>query len=203
MKCRKNFWAAPKGKIIGAVLAGGTSRRYGKEKALLEWNGRSFLDIAASRLGKVCGDVVVSVDKKGRFTTQQAAREIEDVMPGQGAGVGILSVLRAHEGCAVLVTPVDMPLMRESTLQALLRARDWGASAVVLEVDGIQQPLVGVYEPEAAAVIEECLRRDERKLVIMTHAMGAAVVRPPAAEEPYLVNINSPGDFKRLQAGDL
>ena len=187
-----------KQKIIGAVLAGGISRRYGKEKALLEWNGRTFLDIAASRLKKVCDDVVISVDKKGRFASREALREIEDVMPGEGAGVGILSVLRAHEGCAVLVTPVDMPLMRESTLQALLRARDWGASAAVLEVDGIQQPLVGVYEPRAAAIIEECLRRDERKLVIMTHAMKAAVVRPPAAEEPYLVNINSPDDFRKL-----
>ena len=190
-------------KMIGAVLAGGISRRYGSEKALLEWNKRTFLDIAASRLRKVCDDVVISVDRKGRFATQEVAREIEDVMPGQGAGVGILSVLKAHEGCAVLVTPVDMPLMREPVLQALLRARDWGAAAVVLEVDHRQQPLVGVYEPRVAAVIEECLGRDERKLVVMTEAMEAAVVKPPAAEEPYLLNINRPEDFQRLQAGNF
>jgi molybdopterin-guanine dinucleotide biosynthesis protein A len=185
--------------LVGVVLAGGISRRYGSEKALLRWKGRTFLDIAAARLRKVCREIVLSVDRPGRFRSCSRVHEIPDLEPGGGAAMGILSVLRALGGRGVLVTPVDMPLLPESTLRRLLAERG-GCTAVVLKVKGRWQPLVGVYEPEAAPVIERCLGEKERKIVAILRKMKTKVVRPGEKERRLLVNINTPADIGLLEA---
>ena len=182
---------------VGVVLAGGISRRFGSEKALLSWQGRSFLTIAVERLRPLCREVVLSVDRPGRFSAGSRVREILDMEPGGGAAVGILSVLRAC-GQAALVTPVDMPLMPGSMLRRLLEARG-DTAAVVLKVRGRWQPLVGVYEPGSAAVIERCLGEGERKILYILRRMKTKVVRPETGEMELLVNINSPADYRRLQ----
>jgi molybdopterin-guanine dinucleotide biosynthesis protein A len=182
---------------VGVVLAGGISRRFGSEKALLSWQGRSFLTIAVERLRPLCREVVLSVDRPGRFNAGSRVREIPDMEPGGGAAVGILSVLRAC-GEAALVTPVDMPLMPSSMLKRLLAARGEYA-AVVLKVRGRWQPLVGVYEPGSAAVIERCLGEGERKIIYILRRMRTRMVRPDSGELELLVNINSPADYRRMQ----
>jgi len=187
------------GKIVGVILAGGISRRYGSEKALLKWNGKTFLDLAADRLKKLCDEVVLSVDRKGRFSGFSSIPEIPDFESGGGAAVGILSVLRACSGCCALVTPVDMPLLPESTLRRLIGRRGESV-AVVLKVRGRWQPLVGIYEPESMPVIERCLEQNERKIVCILRKMKMKVVHPEEGEKPLLVNINKPVDFRRLQA---
>jgi molybdopterin-guanine dinucleotide biosynthesis protein A len=183
---------------VGVVLAGGISRRFGSEKALLVWQGRSFLRIAAERLGPLCDEVVLSVDRPGRFNAGFSVRQILDFEPGGGAAVGILSVLRACGGACALVTPVDMPLMPAGMLGRLLEARG-GSEAVVLKVRGRWQPLVGVYEPGSAAVIERCLGEGERRILHILRRMKTRVVRPGPGEVELLVNINSPADYRRLQ----
>ncbi len=183
--------------LVGVVLAGGTARRYGTEKALLQWKGKTFLEIAAQRLERICEPIVVSVDKPGRFDGWCQWREIPDIEPGGGAAVGILSVLRVFSGCAALVVPVDMPLIPESLLRRLIRRRG-DVNAVALKVQRRWQPLVGIYEPEAAPVIEKCLRENEKKIVAILRRLKVRSVPAREEEKRFLLNINTPQDFVLL-----
>jgi molybdopterin-guanine dinucleotide biosynthesis protein A len=186
--------------IVGVVLAGGISRRFGSEKALLRWRGRTFLELAAQRLGHVADEVVISVDREVRFREGAPAPLVADIQPGGGAATGILSVLRRFEGRSVLVTPVDMPLLPVSTLRTLLGRRD-GSDAVVLKVLGRWQPLVGVYEASSAPVIARCLAENERKIIYILRRMKMRVIRSSERERRFLVNINTPADYRRLTGG--
>jgi molybdopterin-guanine dinucleotide biosynthesis protein A len=186
--------------IVGVVLAGGISRRFGSEKALLRWRGRTFLELAVERLGRVADEVVVSVDRIERFRDGAPAPLVADIRPGGGAATGILSVLRRFEGRSVLVTPVDMPCLPVSTLRTLLASRD-GSDAVVLKVLGRWQPLVGVYEASSAPVIARCLAEDERKIICILRRMKMRVIRSQERARRLLVNINTPDDYRRLTGG--
>jgi len=183
--------------IVGVVLAGGISRRFGSEKALLRWRGRTFLELAVERLRRVADEVVISVDRKERFRGGAPAPLVPDFRPGGGAATGILSVLRRFKGRSVLVTPVDMPCLPVSTLRTLLGRRD-GSDAVVLKVLGRWQPLVGVYEASSAPVIARCLAEDERKIIYILRRMKMRVIRSSEGERCFLVNINTPDDYRRL-----
>ena len=94
---------------LGAlILAGGRSRRMGRDKASLIWRGHSLLD-HARRLAQAAGadPVLISGRKDG----------LADPLPDLGPAGGVLALVR-HWQAAVdclparwLLLPVDMPAL--------------------------------------------------------------------------------------------
>jgi len=188
------------GGVVGVVLAGGTSRRFGSDKALLRWEGKTFLELAARRLERRCGRVVVSVAERRPAYDGAGIEQVVDVLPGGGAAVGILSALRALGGRPALVCPVDIPLLPDTVLERLV-ARGAGRRAVILKVGGRWQLLVGLYGAAILPLLERCvLEKEERSIVGILRRAQPAVVPALARELACLVNVNTPGDFERLAA---
>jgi len=98
--------------VIGVVLAGGGSRRMGRDKALLEWRGRPLLDQVRTRLWAAGCQAVV--------TSRAAPGCIADVYPDRGPLGGIHAVLRSRPSVGYLVVPVDMPLLPIALLRGLI-----------------------------------------------------------------------------------
>ncbi len=101
---------------MGLVLAGGRSSRMGQDKAQLPWAEEGTLldhTIALLRASGV-GLIKVSGDRSGYDCLPDAA-------PGAGPGVAISDVLAILPAdTAVLVVPVDMPLLTPALLIRLL-----------------------------------------------------------------------------------
>ena len=105
--------------VIGVVLAGGGSRRMGRDKALLEWQGRPLLDHVRARLWAAGCESVV--------TSRAAPGCIADFYPDRGPLGGIHAVLRRRPANGYLVVPVDMPLLSVALLRGLIDGgRDHG-----------------------------------------------------------------------------
>ena len=98
---------------IGVVLAGGRSRRMGRDKALLQYGASTLLQHQVSTLGQVCVRVVIS----GEYAGYDCVR---DIRPGLGPLSGMHAVAREFESHALLFLPVDMPAMTAQALQKLL-----------------------------------------------------------------------------------
>ena len=70
----------------GLVLAGGESRRMGRDKTVLEFGGRSLLQSAVDRLREVFPQVWVSVrQRRAEVTVPQVLDEVPDAGPLAGA----------------------------------------------------------------------------------------------------------------------
>jgi molybdopterin-guanine dinucleotide biosynthesis protein A len=102
--------------VLGVVLAGGLSRRMGRDKALLDHHGRPLLRRQVDVLSALCGQVVVSGDYAGF-----------DCVPDEGERCGPLggihAVCRRFPDTALLVVPVDMPQVTPVDLASLLKQR--------------------------------------------------------------------------------
>lgn len=177
--------------VAGVVLAGGGSRRMGRDKALLDWHGRPLLEHQRERLaGAGCATVV---------TSRAAPGCIADYFPDRGPLGGIHAVLRACPAAGYLVMPVDMPLMPVVLLRGLIRA------GRVHRHCYYRRSFLPCYLSAEAALetrITQRLLRGERSLSGLLHALGARAL--DGGNEFFFLNTNTPETWRlaRTLGGD-
>ena len=149
--------------VLGAVLAGGASRRFGSDKALAEWRGKPLIEHVISRMRpQVHALIVVGRDHPGEAS-------IPDRPAGLGPLGGLCAALRhaAAEGYyAVLTSGCDLPELPLDLREAL----GIGPSFV------LGQPLLALWPTALAGVLDLHLTRSEdhslRGWVALTGARG-------------------------------
>jgi molybdopterin-guanine dinucleotide biosynthesis protein A len=172
------------GMILGAVLAGGGSTRFGSDKALAELGGRTLLARAVDALAGICEHVVVV----GRETAP--APTLPD-WPGPGMGplAGIAAALhlaRDEDYAAVLTCGVDSAGLPDDLLELLSPAPACLAD----------QPVIGLWPSATVEAIEAILTGSGRQSAYrFAEAIGARMVSLPRAPG----NINTPADLAALQ----
>src|SRR5665213_1694187 len=104
----------------GFVLAGGASRRMGRDKALLPLGGGTMVEQIAARVLRVTGNVTLigSPEKYGHLGLPVVADEIENCGPLGG----LYTALRLSQAEWNVVVACDMPDVTELFLGALLDA---------------------------------------------------------------------------------
>jgi molybdenum cofactor guanylyltransferase len=137
--------------VLGAILAGGRSRRMGSDKALLEVGGLPSILRVAAALSAVASDVVVT----GRVGTWFGLPGLPDAGEAhRGPLAGIVTALSAARTGWVAVAGVDQPWLRPITVVELGRLADTDRAVVPVD-GGIAQVTCAFYpaswaEPAAA-----------------------------------------------------
>lgn len=170
--------------ILGAVLAGGRSTRFGTDKAMAELGGHTLLARAVVALGRFCDRVVIA----GR--THGPAPCIPD-WPGPGMGPlgGMAAALRhaEEEGYAsVLTCGVDSVALPQTLLA------DLSPPPAFLET----QPVIGHWNSNAASKLAAILQSEGRHSVM---AFATAAGARPVKSEHAPANINTPADLAAME----
>jgi molybdopterin-guanine dinucleotide biosynthesis protein A len=154
---------------MGVVLAGGESRRMGRDKALLVLPGGSLPERAALRLAAVCPEVAVA--DRGRGLVPELP-SIGDG-PGSGPAAGILGVALAWPGRSLLVLACDLPEVPAALLQELARPSrfDW----VLPRLEGRVEPLCALYRPPALAALASQVALGNLAPQRLTEAPGLSI----------------------------
>jgi molybdopterin-guanine dinucleotide biosynthesis protein A len=187
----------PAPRVFGLVLAGGLSSRMRRDKATLEYRGKSQLERAYELAARHLPEVFVSV-RAGQAADPSRARYplIVDSVPGEGPIAGIRSALAAHPEVAWLVLACDLPFLSDAALSQLLAERDPAASATAFRSthDGLPEPLCAIWEPKSAAELgayQAAHGHCPRKF-LMRH--GATILEP--RDHRALDNINTPDEYR-------
>ena len=146
--------------VVGIVLAGGMSRRLGRNKALEPIGDEPLVCRVIRRLSSAAGQIVVVVNDEERaleLPLPSTAKVIQDAYPDGGSLGGIFTGLRAADGQWGFVVACDMPFLNLELMEHLLSSTE-GFDAVVPVVQG--RP-----EPTHAAYAKACLPHIERKLI--------------------------------------
>ncbi len=181
-------------RLLGVVLAGGDSRRFGRPKGEARVGALTLVERAARTLRPVCAEVVV-----GR------PPGLPDLRPGEGPLAGIEAALtRAADTGAqgVVVLACDLPAVHTATLIRLVtawRRAPTPRSAVVVPHDPLQ-PLCGVWGVETLGAVGRALDEERRSAGDLVRALPGLVALPAGdlADElglmaPQLLhNVNHP-----------
>jgi molybdopterin-guanine dinucleotide biosynthesis protein A len=173
--------------ILGVVLAGGQSTRFGSDKALAELGGQTLLTRAFDTLTGMCELVVIAGRERG------PGHVIPDwPHPNMGPLAGIAAALRLarDEGYAsVLSCGVDSVNLPENLLDLLSPAPAYVAS----------QPVVGHWPTGTVDAIETLLlAQGKHSMLAFAGAVGATPVKIGA--DP--ANINTPADLTAAEKND-
>jgi molybdopterin-guanine dinucleotide biosynthesis protein A len=182
--------------LLGAVLAGGASRRLGRDKSAERVGAERMIDRAAAALRPCCEEVIVVSSRPE--TPRGPWSVVPDLRPSSGPLAGIEAALhRAAEAGsrAVVVLAVDLPLVDAEAIGVLVAEHEDTGRAAAAERDGDPdfEPLCAVYPVESLAAVRELLDGGERSARALFERIGGTRVAVPAAE----LNVNDEGDLAR------
>ena len=199
------------GRLIGAILAGGESSRFGGEpKGLRPVGGLRMIDRVANALGSVSTEMIVVSNMRGAAEWLPGVNAVADLRPERGSLVGIHTAL-AHARETVLVVAWDMPFVNAELLRLI---RDGSTAASFTAVpDGPSGP-----EPFCAAYTTACLPFIEAALDSGDFRLSNLLARLPSVDHVthdqvwragnparLFLNVNDAADLaraERLAAGD-
>ena len=182
--------------VYGLILAGGSSSRMQRDKAALEYQGKSQLDRAFELAGRHVGRCSSPCAPSQAADPARAHRPlIVDSVAGEGPIVGIRSALAAHPEVAWLVLACDLPFLE----RCRARAAPGGARRERLATRPIAAPTTACRSrcarcgsPAAAALAAyqagggHCPRK-----FLMRHA--ARLIEP--LDRQALDNVNTPEEY--------
>jgi molybdopterin-guanine dinucleotide biosynthesis protein A len=188
--------------VVGVVIAGGRSVRFGGEKAAAVLAGKPLLMWAALRLERSCR--AVAVNARPGTEAEAIAREagltvLHDEAgdaTGPLAGVKVGLIWAKEQGARSLaVSPCDVPMLPPDLFPKLIAAA--GSGAAMAETEDGHQPLCAVWPVRALPDIREALAEGRHPATwMMLQKVGAQRVRFPSVED--FANINTRADLDDL-----
>ena len=184
-----------------AVLAGGASRRMGRDKATMPVEGVELAATVLAAAARVAAPVVL-VAPEGHAARRLASRVVTD--PGQGPLAALAAALEALDATEVLVLAGDHPGLRVELLAHLVALAPRG-EAVACRRGPRLEPLVAVYR-RAPALVAARRASPGGSLLGLLAELRTVVVEEPEwrALDPdgrSFVDLDDPGDVAAWQAG--
>ncbi len=189
------------GKILAAavILAGGRSRRMGRDKAVLRIGGRRLLDIAAARLATLFPEILVAVGRR-RLRLPPETRAVRDRFAWRGPAAGIHAALLSARHDYVFAVGCDMPLVSPRLVRLLWKRLAGARGAVPVGPRGVE-PLLAFYARDLARPLARALSagdvaaRDLARLAGVRRVPWEAVRRVDPRGTSF-VNLNRPEDLR-------
>jgi molybdopterin-guanine dinucleotide biosynthesis protein A len=191
----------PVAPVQGLILAGGRSSRMRRDKAVLEYGGETQLERAFALAARHVEHVFVSVRADQAHDPSRAGKPlIVDAFAAGGPIDGIRSAFARSPDAAWLVLACDLPFLSDAAIEQLLRERDPTSVATAFRSvhDGLPEPLCAIWEPAAAALLDQALGEGiicPRKFLIRQRA---TLLEP--RDRGALENVNTPDEYAAAQA---
>ena len=183
-------------RMSAVILCGGRSRRMGRDKAGLLWDGTNFLSHLEDNL-KGFGEILVSAGD--RTVPGTNLKQVRDILPDMGPVGGIYSAMAAAKYSAIFIAACDTPMVDVYIASELLARAEGEWDAVVpIEKSGRIHPMCSFWKKRAGETLRQCLA--DRELSIRCALEKLKVCYVPtdaiAGGAQKLVNINTPEEYR-------
>ena len=171
--------------IIGYVLAGGQSSRFGSDKARALYAGQPLLLHAVASLQQVAADIRIVADRPGKYADLLGDhhRAVVDAHPGLGPLSGLLAALHdLPDGAVAVLSPCDMVGMPPAWLAELVEAMQPEVVAAAYRQPDVTQkcggwePLHSAWRKSALPMVQAAMQTSRRSPADLLDSLGALAV---------------------------
>jgi molybdopterin-guanine dinucleotide biosynthesis protein A len=189
-------------KPVGFAVAGGRSRRMGRDKALLPWGSTDLLDHALDRLRAVTAETRILSGVERRYA-DRGVPVCLDPAPDLGPLGGLLAALEAAPARDVLLLGLDLPLVPVELLTHLVSLSPGKDAVVPLSSRG-PEPLCALYCPRCLDPVRRAVEAGRLKMTafwpeVTVREVGRSELRAFGDPEVVFLNVNEPADYDRAR----
>ncbi len=192
--------------VSAVVLAGGLSRRLGRDKAVEPLGGEPLIGRVLSRVAQVADETVVVLNDAARAAKLPLGEDVVTVVdryPNSGSLGGIFTGLEAARAEWVIVVACDMPFLNVELLRRILSLRA-GRDAVVPVVEGRPEPTHAAYSKRCLPHIERRLQANDLKISRFFEHVDVEYLPQSAVDELdaghlSFFNVNTEQDLERAK----
>ena len=185
--------------LTAVLLAGGESRRMGKDKATVLFRGKPLWQIQLQLLRKLEPAEIFVSARTDPCWRPADVQFVADDPPSRGPLSGLAASLARMRSAYLLALAIDMPFMSENYLRYLCDHIEPG-TGVVPTIDNRAEPLAAIYPREADADFRSALVGPDFSLQsVVRHLVEAGKlreVRVKEQEKTLFLNVNEKADLQ-------
>ncbi len=187
--------------LLGGVFIGGQSKRMGKPKFSLSYQGQSETERMVNMLSGFCDQVYLSARQEQdleAFEGLQRCGRINDEHYGLGPVGGLATLMGTHPDKAWLITACDMPFLQEEAIACIVSERDpLRYGTCFLQKGGVGvEPMCAIYEPKFIVPLFEALSRRELSLTRIIKELPFKHVTVAPSDRTHFTNVNTPEEYE-------
>jgi len=188
--------------MVGVVLVGGQSRRFGRNKALEIFQGERLIDRQVRQVQTLFPEVLVITNRVEDYLHLEVTI-LRDVIPELGPLGGIYTGLLFAQGQSVFVTACDMPFVQPAVVKQMMQlATDYDV-VVPQKKEGLE-PLHAIYSARCLPHIKNMLHQGNLQVIsffpaVRVYRLSQQEIRQLDPQELSFYNINTPHDMDKAK----
>lgn len=184
--------------VTGVLLAGGQSRRMGRDKALIDLDGEKLFCRSLKLLQRYFPSVLIAGARPD--LAQPGVEIVADTFPGSALG-GLHTGLQKARTDWIFVAPCDLPFPDGRLVEMLLALRD-GVDAVVPRTPKGYEPVFAAYHRNCLPHMEAMLSHNQHRIYDFYQRIAIRYLdwtRMPEGWEQALLNLNTPEQLAMIR----
>jgi len=189
--------------ILGTVLAGGKSQRFGEDKSQVKLGDKLLIDYILSQILDEFNEVLVVSNNQINFKESKKISLIEDFKKDLGPLGGVLTAMKwvkdnNKDYQWISTFPADTPFFKNQILKDFLNKINIDEGKLFfIKSNNTRHNIFGLWSLDLMDKLEEDLDKGERKVEIWANSIGVKNINMKFENKDPFFNINTKEDLKK------
>ena len=190
-------------KILGVVLAGGKSKRFGEDKSQVKLHGKVLIDYILSEITDQFNEILVVTNNPIRFKDSSKILTTKDFEEGLGPLGGILTAMKWIKDQKkdyewISTFPSDTPFFTNKELKIFYENIDIKKSKLFfIKNKETRHNIFGLWSLDLLKKLEIDLQKGERKVEVWADTVGVETINIECEKRDPFFNINTKEDLEK------
>jgi molybdopterin-guanine dinucleotide biosynthesis protein A len=190
-------------KILGVVLAGGKSKRFGEDKSQVKLHGKILIDYILSEIMDKFNEILVVTNNPIRFKDSSKILTTKDFEEGLGPLGGILTAMKWIKDQKkdyewISTFPSDTPFFTNKELKIFYENIDIKKSKLFfIKNKETRHNIFGLWSLDLLKKLETDLQKGERKVEVWADTVGVETINIEYEKRDPFFNINTKEDLEK------
>ena len=190
-------------KILGVVLAGGKSQRFGEDKSQVKLYDKLLIDYILSEIIDQFNEILIVSNNQIKFKDSAKISKIKDAIEGLGPLGGILTAMKwvkdnNKDYQWISSFPSDSPFFTKNELKVFYNNIDMQKKKLFfIKSKNTRHNIFGLWSLDLLDKLELDLQRGERKVEVWANTVDAQIIDIDHSERDPFFNINTKEDLEK------